>query len=75
MAATRDILAERLQSVLYNRMMENMGYGQQERLKDIAENKQKKKKNQQLPKKKEKLRNNTIMMMMMMMSDMIRLEK
>ena len=37
-AATRDALAERLQSVretaslLYNRMMENMGYGQ-ERLK------------------------------------------
>ena len=42
-AATRDALAERLQSVrettslLYNRMMENMGYGQQERLKDIIE--------------------------------------
>ena len=36
-AATRDVLAERLQSVLYNRMMENMGYEQQERLKDIAE--------------------------------------
>ena len=42
-AATRDALAERLQSVrettslLYNRMMENMGYGQQERLKDIVE--------------------------------------
>ena len=41
--ATRDPLAERLQSVrdisslLYNRMMENMGYGQQERLKDIVE--------------------------------------
>ena len=41
-AATRDALAERLQSVrdtaflLYNRMMENMGYGQQERLKDIV---------------------------------------
>ena len=40
--ATRDALAERLQSVrdtaslLYNRMMENMGYGQ-ERLKDIME--------------------------------------
>ena len=39
---TRDALAERLQSVrdtaslLYNRMMENMGYGQ-ERLKDIVE--------------------------------------
>ena len=42
-AATRDVLAERLQSVrdttslLYNRMMENMGYGQQNRLKDIVE--------------------------------------
>ena len=41
-AATRDALAERLQSVretaslLYNRMVENMGYGQ-ERLKDIVE--------------------------------------
>ena len=41
--ATRDALAERLQSVrettslLYNRMMENIGYGQQERLKDIVE--------------------------------------
>ena len=40
---TRDALAERPQSVretaslLYNRMMENMGYGQQERLKDIVE--------------------------------------
>ena len=43
MTATRDALAERLQSVretaslLYNRMMENMGYGR-ERLKDIVEN-------------------------------------
>ena len=42
-AATRDALAEILQSVhdttslLYNRMMENMGYEQQERLKDIVE--------------------------------------
>ena len=41
--AVRDALAERLQSVrdtaslLYNRMMENMGYGQQERLKDIVQ--------------------------------------
>ena len=41
-AATRDALAERLQSVcetaslLYNRMVENMGYGQ-ETLKDIVE--------------------------------------
>ena len=40
--ALRDALAERLQSVrdtaplLYNRMMENMGYGR-ERLKDIVE--------------------------------------
>ena len=42
MAATRDALAERLQSIgetaslLYNRIMENMGYGQ-EGLKDIVE--------------------------------------
>ena len=41
-AATRDVLAERLQSVrettslLYNTMMDNIGYGQ-ERLKDIVE--------------------------------------
>ena len=41
--ATRDSLTERLQSVrdtsslLYNRMIENMGYGQQKRLKDIVE--------------------------------------
>ena len=40
--ATRDALAERLRSVhetvslLYNRMMKNMGYGR-ERLKDIVE--------------------------------------
>ena len=43
MAATGDALTERLRSVreimslLYNRMMENMEYGQQERLKDIVE--------------------------------------
>ena len=42
-AATGDALTERLRSVretmslLYNRMMENMEYGQQERLKDIVE--------------------------------------
>ena len=42
-SATRAALAERLQSIrdtaslLYNRMMENMGYGQQEQLKDIVE--------------------------------------
>ena len=47
MVATRDALAERLQSVrgtaslLYNRIMENMGYGQ-ERLKDITEKEEKK---------------------------------
>ena len=41
--ATRDALAERLQNVrdttslLYNRMMEKMGYGQQKTLKDIVE--------------------------------------
>ena len=41
--ATRDALTERLKSVcgitflLYNKMMENMGYGQQERLKDVVE--------------------------------------
>ena len=41
-AATRDALAERLQgvpkttSLLYSRMMENIGYGQ-ERLKDVVE--------------------------------------
>ena len=42
-AATRDALVERLQSIrgtaslLYNRRMENMGYGRQKRLKDIVE--------------------------------------
>ena len=41
---TRETRTERLQSVrdtaslLFNKMMENMGYGQQERLKDIVEN-------------------------------------
>ena len=46
-AATRDTLAERLQSIretaslLYNRMVENMGYGK-ERLKDITEKEEKK---------------------------------
>ena len=40
---TRETRTERLQSVrdtaslLFNKMMENMGYGQQERLRDIAE--------------------------------------
>ena len=42
-AATRDALVERLQSIrgtaslLYNRRMENMGYGWQKRLKDVVE--------------------------------------
>ena len=49
-AATRDALAERLQgvpkttSLLYSRMMENIGYGQ-ERLKESWKKKQKKKSN------------------------------
>ena len=56
MAATRDALAERLQgiretaSLLYNRMMENMEYGQ-ERLKEIVEKegKEEEKEQQQEP--------------------------
>ena len=53
-AATRDALAERLPSVrdtaslLYNRMMENMGYGQ-ERLKDIVEKEAEEEEQQQEP--------------------------
>ena len=53
MAATRDALAERLQSVrdtaslLYNRMMKNMGYRQQETLKDIVEKEVNKEEQQQ----------------------------
>ena len=48
-AVTHDALTERLQSVretaslLYNKMMDNIGYGRQ-RLKDIVEKKQEKKK-------------------------------
>ena len=51
-AATQDALAERLLSVgetaslLYNRMMENMGYGQ-ERLKDIVEKEEEEEEQQQ----------------------------
>ena len=75
---TQDALAERLQSVrdttslLYIRVMENMGYGQQERLKK----KQKKRSNRQRLKRRrgkdqhQPKSNNT-----MMMSDMIRLQK
>ena len=57
-AATRDVLAERLHSVrettslLYNRMMESMGYGQQERLKDIVEKEADEEEQQQQQKKK-----------------------
>ena len=52
-AATQDALAERLQgvretaSLLYNRMMENMGY--QERLKDIVEKEAEEEDQQQKP--------------------------
>ena len=48
-AVTHDALTERLRSVretaslLYNKMMDNIGYGRQ-RLKDIVEKKQEKKK-------------------------------
>ena len=53
-AATQDALAERLQSVcetaslLYNRMVEDMGYGQ-EKLKDILENEAEVEEQQQEP--------------------------
>ena len=78
--ATWDALAERLRSVrdiiffLYNRMMENMGYGQQERLKDIMEKEAEEDEQPaaQRKKKKKKPRNNNNKMMM---SDMIRLQK
>ena len=58
-AETRDALTERLQSVrdtaslLYNRMMENMGYGQ-ERLKDIVEKEAEKKEEPVAVKEEEK---------------------
>ena len=78
-AATQDAPAETLQSVrdttsvLYNRMMENMGYGQQERLGDIVEKAAEEEKNQQLAgKKKKKPRNDN---RMMMLNDMIGLKK
>ena len=77
-AATRDALAARLQSIretasfLYNRMMENMGYGR-ERLEDIVEKKQKKKPKSNSRKKKyqQQPRSNN----RMMMSNMMRLKK
>ena len=81
--ATRDALAERLQSVrditslLYNRMMENMGYGQQEKLKDIVEKEAEEEEQPAAPRRKrgrdqQQRKNNN---RMMMMSDMIRLQK
>ena len=57
-AATRDALTGRLQrvrdaaSLLHNKMMKNMGYGQQERLKDIVE-KEAEEGNQPTPTKEE----------------------
>ena len=85
--ATEDALAERLQSIrdtaslLYNRMMENKGYGQ-ERLKDIVE-KEAEEEHQQKPAaaKEEKDKDNGKDQQqqsknnMMMMSDMIGLQK
>ena len=82
-AATGDALAERLQSVrdttslLYNRMMENMGYGQQEKLKDIVEKEAEEEEQPAAPRRKrgrdqQQRENNN---RMMMMSDMIRLQK
>ena len=79
-AATRDALAERLQSVsdttflLYKKMMENMGYGQQEIMKDIVEKEAEEE--EQRPrsrrgKDQQQQKNNN----RMMMSDMIRLQK
>ena len=87
-AATRDALAERLQSVhdtaslFYNSMMENMKYGQ-ERLKDIVEKeaeeeksaaaKEKKKKPSSNGKDQQQPKNNKRMMMMMMMMMMMKM--
>ena len=83
MAATPDVLADRLQgvrettSLLYNRMMENMGYGQQERLKDIVEKEAEEDEQPAAPRRKrgrdQQQRNNNNRIMMM--SDMIRLQK
>ena len=78
--ATRDALAERLQSVrdttflLYKKMMKNMGYGQQEIMKDIVEKEAEEE--EQRPrsrrgKDQQQQKNNN----RMMMSDMIRLQK
>ena len=69
MAATRDVLAERLQgvdgtvSLLYNRVMENMEYGR-EKLKDIVEKKAEEEAKEQPLEEKvpEQLKNNNRMM-------------
>ena len=76
-AATRDALTERLQSIcdtaslLYNRMMENMGYGQ-ERLKDIVEKEAEKEEEPATAKEEE---GEAKEQQMMMTRDMIRLQK
>ena len=83
MAATPDALADRLQgvrettSLLYNRMMENMGYGQQEGLKDIVEKEAEEEEQPAAAKEKEEqqqgsaaTKNNK----KMVMSDMIQLQ-
>ena len=84
-AATLDALTERLPSVhqsassLYNRMVENMGYGHQERLKDIVEkeaedeggNQERSRKKKSNSKNQQQPRNNN----RMMMRDMIRSQK
>ena len=77
-AATRGALAERLQrvrditSLLYKRVMENMGYRQQEGLRDIVEKEADEEEQPTGKKKKKELRNNN---KMMMMSNMIWLQK
>ena len=76
--ATRDVFAERLQNVretaslLYNKMMENMGYGEQEQLKDSVEKEAEEEEQPVASRKKMKKPSNNNGMMM---SDMIRLQK
>ena len=78
------MLAERLQSVrdtvslLYNRMMENMGYGKQERLKNIVEKEADEEQQQPAVVKEEsnsKYQQQSNNNNRMMMSDMIQLQK
>ena len=81
-AATREALAQRLQgvhetaSLLYNRMMENMGYGQQGQLKDIME-KEAEEEQPTATKEEEQQQEPAAAkeQQMMMMSDMIQLQK